>query len=337
MVPVLKYTSLGNSGLKISVVGLGFWQAGSRFWGWTDYSSVSKSVIDGVGAALETNINFLDTAEVYGGGLSERVVGEAVRIHGRDNFIVASKVAGYRVTSGSIVGGVENINRRLGFTVDLIQLHWPPPYPWPLCWSIRGLEEAVSRGLAHYYGLSNFPSSLLEEALNCSRRFEPVSNQVQYSLAYRVPELKLKGLMERYNLALIAWSPLAKGALAGLREAKTSAQRGDKVFSVASSDSTLLDTVSRIAAKYNASMSQVALAWLIAKRAVPIPGFRDPSRVREYAGAARLRISEDDLEALDEVSIKYLRFWGEDYGELRTLRYIPAFIQRIAITLMGGI
>ncbi len=332
----MKYTSLGRGGVKVSFIGLGFWQAGSRLWSFRD-SRVYDSVRLGLEYALEAGINFLDTAEVYGGGFSEKVLGEAVRKLGRDNFIVASKVAGYRVTSGSIVGGVEGVNRRLGFTVDLIQLHWPPPYPWPLCWAVRGLEEAVSRGLAHYYGFSNFSTKLLERALECSRRFEPVSNQVQYSLAFRTPELKLFPYMKSKGLTLIAWSPLAKGALAGLEAPASPAQRGDKVFSKASRDGRLQEALRITAGKLGASKAQVALAWLIAKGAIPIPGFRDPGRVKEYAGAVELNMGDAEVNLLDEASMEYLTVWGDDYRELLSLRLTPAILQRIIITLMGGI
>lgn len=332
----MKYTSLGRGGVRVSSIGLGFWQAGSRLWGFRD-SRVYDAVKLGLEYAVEEGINFLDTAEVYGGGLSEKVLGEAVRGLGRDNFVVASKVAGYRVTSGSIVRGVEGVNRRLGFTVDLIQLHWPPPYPWPLCWAVRGLEEAVSRGLAHYYGFSNFSTKLLEGALKCSRRVEPVSNQVQYSLAFRTPELKLAPFMKSRGLTLIAWSPLAKGALTGLKAPTSPAQRGDKVFSRASRDERLQEALRLVAEKLEASRAQVALAWLIAKGAIPIPGFRDPGRVKEYAGAASLNMGEAEVGFLDSVSGEYVKAWGDDYGELLSLRLTPAILQRIAITLMGGI
>ncbi len=332
----LRYTVLGKSGVRVSVIGLGFWQIGSRLWGLRDCSLRSR-VREALELALFYGINFLDTAEVYGDGLSEVVLGEVVRALGREYFIVASKVAGYRVRVGSVIKGVEGINRRLGFKVDLIQMHWPPPYPWPLCWSIRGLEEAVSRGLAGYYGLSNFPKNLLEKSLQCSRRFEPVSNQIQYSLVFRVAELDLIPYMREVGLTPIAWSPLAKGALAGLREASAPAQIGDRVFTIASRDDILQRTLEEIAGKRMVSKAQIALAWLISKGAIPIPGFRSPSRVIEYAKAGDLMLGEDDVRALDEVSMKYIHMWGRGYSELKMLRFIPAFIQWLTIKLMGGI
>ncbi len=332
----MKYTTLGKSGLRVSVVGLGFWQAGSRLWGSRD-SGLRGRVRRALEIALSHGVNFLDTAEVYGGGLSEIVLGEAVRALGRGEFIVASKIAGYRVTGGSVIKGVEGINRRLGFKVDVIQMHWPPPHPWPLCWSVRGMEDAVSQGLAGYYGFSNFPRDLLEEALQCSRRFEPVSNQVQYSLAFRAPEVDLIPFMREKGLTLIAWSPLAKGALAGLREASTPAQRGDSVFKAASGDEVLQRTLEEVATRKKASKAQIALAWLISRNAIPIPGFRNPDRVEEYARAAYIELSEDDVRALDEASRRYIHLWGRGYRGFRAMRFIPAILQRLVVTLTGGI
>jgi len=133
---------------------------------------------------------FFDTAEVYGGGRSERALGEAVREAGlRDQVVVASKVAGFRPSAYFIIKGAEGIKRRLGFAPALLQLHWPPPTWIPLCAPLRGLEKAVKAGLAEYVGLSNFSGALLEEALHCFSSVEPVSDQVEYNLAYRTPEL----------------------------------------------------------------------------------------------------------------------------------------------------
>jgi len=332
----LRYTTLGKGGPRVSVVGLGFWQAGSRLWGSRD-GGLRRRVVEALEIALSHGINFLDTAEVYGGGLSEEVLGDAVRALGRGGFVVASKVAGYRATGGSIIRGVEGVNRRLGFKVDLIQLHWPPPHPWPLCWSIRGLEEAVLRGLAGYYGLSNSPRDMLEEALQCSRRVEPVSNQVQYSLAFRAPEVDLIPYMRERGLALIAWSPLAKGALAGARKASTAAQRGDSVFKVASADEELQRALEDVAARSGASKAQVALAWLIFKGAIPIPGFRDPRRVEEYARAADLVLSEGDIRLLDEATAKYVHMWGGWHRRFKAVRFVPGLVQRLVLTAIGGL
>jgi len=330
----LRFSRLGRGGPRVSVVGLGFWEAGGRAW----RAGGSGWVRGVVGAALEAGVNFFDTAEIYGWGRSERLLGEALRLAGAgDDVVVASKVGGFRFYGGLVLRGVEAINRRLGRTVDLIQAHWPPPRWVPLCRVVRGLEEAVLRGLAHYYGLSNYPAPLVERALECPRRIEPVSDQVQYSLAYRSPENRLKPLLEARGMALVAWSPLAKGALAGLRRPRDPAQRGDPVFREASGDQALQEALGRVAGRLGVSRATVALAWLVDKGAIPIPGTRKPERVREIAMAADLELPGWAVEELDRASARYKTRWGTCYKSLQWIRLIPCSIQYLSIRLTGGV
>ncbi|MEB2836349.1 MAG: aldo/keto reductase, partial [Desulfurococcales archaeon] len=291
-----------------------------------------------VEAAVERGVNFFDTAEVYGWGRSERLLGEALRSLGLgDEVVVASKVGGFRFHRRLVLRGVEAINRRLGRTVDLIQAHWPPPAWIPVCWVVRGLEEAVERGLAHYYGLSNYPAGLVSEALECTRRIEPVSDQVQYSLAYRVAENRLKPLLDERGLALIAWSPLAKGALAGLRAPRDPAQRGDPVFREAASDEALQGAMDRVSKRLGIPRATVALAWLVSRGAVPIPGTRRPERVAEIALAGEVELPEWALEALEGASSRYKTRWGTCYSSLQWIRFVPCSIQYLAVRLSGGV
>ncbi len=327
----MRYASLG--GVRVSVVGLGFWQAASRLWG-TGRGSL-ESVRAVVEKALALGINFFDTAEIYGMGRSEELLGEAIRsLNAVEEAVVATKVAGYRTTRDSIVRAAEASRRRLGFTPYLLQYHWPPPVYVPLCRVIRGLEDAVDRGYANAIGVSNFPAGLLARALECTRRHEIVSNQVQYSLAYRKPENGLKEFMEERGVRLVAWSPLAKGALAGA-PAKVTARRSDPVYWRALRDERLQETLERIAGRHGVSKAVIALAWLVARNAIPIPGTTRPERVEEYAKAATMVLSESEVAELDSVSEKYRG--RDDYDSLQTMRLIPAPLQALAIKLTGGI
>jgi len=330
---------LGRGGPRISVIGLGFWQAGSRFWE-TKGNGVEAEVVRGVKSAISFGINFFDTAEIYGWGESERVLGRAIKEVARDagDLVVATKVGGFRVTEYHIIKATEASRRRLGLNaIPLIQLHWPPPAWIPICKVIQGLEKTITKGLAEYYGLSNFPTNLLRKVLECTRRYEPASNQIQYSLAYRSPETSLMEALRSYGMTAVAWSPLAKGALAGLSEPRTRAQKGDPIFRAASRDAKLQSTIEEIAKKLNVTKSQVALSWIVHKGAVPIPGFRRAQRVSEYAQAASLNLTEHDMGMLDKASSRYITEWGREYTALRGLRYTPCWLQYIAIKLGGGI
>jgi Predicted oxidoreductases (related to aryl-alcohol dehydrogenases) len=299
----LKYVRLGKSGPKVSAVGIGMWEIGSRLWGGS--VEVARGIVT---RAAELGVNLFDTAEVYGGGRSERALGEAVREAGLRTSSGSEQVAGFSLGYSS--SGAEGIKRRLGFAPALLQLHWPPPTWIPLCAPLRGLEKAVKAGLAEYVGLSNFSGALLEEALHCFSLLEPVSDQVEYNLAYRTPELDVFKVTKANGLGVIAYSPLAKGALAG-SPGRRSVQTGDRHFRAASGDANLLSAVKEIADRHKATMAQVALAWIVAKGAVPIPGTTKPERAAELASAAELALSDEEVARLDKASEKYLTLWGK--------------------------
>ncbi len=319
-------------GMKTPSLGLGFWQIGGAAWG-TRGEQALNAAVQVLEVAAEHGIQLVDTAEVYGSGESEESLGRALR-RVRGDFIIASKVAGYRWRRDDIVKAVERSRRRIG-RLDLIQHHWPPPVYASLCNVVRGLEDAVEKGLAGMYGLSNYPARILEKVYECTRRIEPVSNQVQYSLAFRQPESLLLPFMRRNNMTLIAWSPLAKGALAGLRKPRSRAQRMDPVFRRAARDARLQEALARVAEKHGASKAVVALAWVMSRGGIPIPGARSRERVREYAMALRLELDEGDVRILDEASAGYLQ--PGDYKPLQAMRLIPGFLQEAFIKAFGGV
>lgn len=331
------YVSLGKGGPRVSRVGLGLWQHGSRLWG--GEGSVER-LAAGLSIALEEGLNLLDTAEVYGWGESERLLGRALKMLGAsDSFVVVSKVAGFRHGESDIIGAVRRIASRLGRAPDVILHHWPPPAWASVCRVVRGLERAVSEGLTGDYGLSNYGEGLLARALECQRRLEPIALQAQYSLAYRTPEKRLLRMAAEAGMGFMAWSPLAKGALAGLRRPVSRAQRGDPVFKAASGDERLQSTLRGVAEKLGVGMAEVALAWLEARGAIPVVGWRRPERVRAAAVAARMELPGWAVEELDSVSRVYVDLWGDRYRPPSEplIRLVPGLAQRLLLSLVGGI
>jgi len=315
---------LGRGGPMVPPVALGMWQAGGRLWGATGYEAVREVAA----AAAEHGLLFFDTAELYGAGRSEELLGRALRELGvlEEAFIV-TKVAGYRVTRRGIVSAVEASARRLGRRPDLVLYHWPPPYPFSVCRVVRLLEEAADRGLTAYIGVSNFNARELEEAAGCARRHEVTVDQVHYSLAHRVPEHRLIPAAEKLGAAVMAWGPLAKGALAGKRRADNWARRLDPVFREASRDEELQAALGEVAERLGATRAVVALAWLVARGAVPVVGARRRRHVEAAAEAAGLELPGWAARRLDEASRRYLARWGTCYRELHWNRYIPPPIQ----------
>jgi diketogulonate reductase-like aldo/keto reductase len=335
----MKYRVLGWSGLRISIIGIGFWQAGSIYWGWRHgFREGFERVRSIVENAYGNGINFYDTAEIYGWGRSEKLLGRAIRELGiRDDVVVVSKIAGFRYRFNDMLKAVRNISERLGFKPDIVLHHWPPPIYVNICRVIHNLEKLIDEGYVSYYGLSNYADQLLVKALNCVRKYEPVIDQLHYNLGYRVIENYTTKILDENNIVLVAWSPIAKGVLAGLRKPVTIAQASDSVFRSIARDDELQNVLDKLSNKYGVSKAAIALSWLIHKNAVPIPGTRKPKRVLEYVDAARIELDREDLELLDHASSKYITKWGRNYSSLRYMRLIPGILQHLSIRITGGI
>ncbi|MFQ6090973.1 MAG: aldo/keto reductase [Candidatus Bipolaricaulia bacterium] len=158
----VEYTNLGSSDLRVSKIGLGAWQLGTEGWGFgADFTE--RDALAAVDKALELGINFIDTAEVYGDGRSEELVGEALKGR-RDRVIIATKVSGGHLRAKDLVRACEGSLKRLGIDqIDLYQIHWPNSYV-PLAETMGALDKLVEQGKVRYVGVSNFSVLLLEEA-----------------------------------------------------------------------------------------------------------------------------------------------------------------------------
>lgn len=310
---------------------IGLWQAGSRLWSKTDMPSVESAVKLG----LTLGLNRFDTAEIYGWGRSEELLGKIVK-DGAGVYIV-SKVAGFRWTSNSIVKAASRIKRRIGVSVDLLLHHWPPPVYAGICRVIRGLEKAVEGGYARSIGLSNYPASLLEEAVNCTSKYEVEALQIQYSLAYRAPENRLIPLATSLGLEVMAWSPLAKGALTGEQKKGEPARMSDPIYREAARDALLQNEIKRTAGELDLTPAQLSILWVKSKGISPVVGVRKPSHVRELAEIKDSQLPGWAVERLDEASNKYVYRWGRRYKPLQKLRFIPGLLQMTGIRLMGGV
>ncbi len=326
----MQYRRFGKTDMKFSVIGLGAWQAGMKSWG-KNYTL--EDVVKAVETAFEEGINFVDTAEIYGGGRSEEVLGQVLREWG-DSIHVATKVSGYNARPGKIEKSLRSSLKRLQRRyIDLYQIHWPPSIYTSLPRVARELEMLVDKGLIRYIGVSNFPRDILEEFMGYMRKYEVVSNQVRYSLLHRAVEKNLYPFMKKNNIELIAWSPLDKGVLAGKFKADAPAKYMDSGFKRVKRAHELIVKLREIADKHGVSMAQVSLAWLVAKGAYPIPGAKRPSQARDNAGAGDLRLDTEDIHMLDELSK------GFRDGEVGTImpRVIPNIIQQLFIGILGGI
>ncbi|MCU7788919.1 aldo/keto reductase [Pyrobaculum sp. 3827-6] len=306
--------------LEVGRVGLGAWQAGGGAWR-VDPAEIKRAYE----YALDHGLNFIDTAEVYGRGRSEKFVGELIRQ--RPHVVVATKVAGFHW--GRIVKSAEISRRRIG-RVDLLQFHWPPPVYVPICRVVRGLERAAELGLASEIGVSNFDLGLMERAKTCTKKYEIVSDQVVYNPLQRAAE-RLIEAGRRMGFTVISWSPLAKGAAVKESLGDDPARRLDPAVKRAATPAgrRVVETIRKIAAGRGISPAAVVLAWHAAKGAYPIPGIKTVEQAHDVVEAVGLELSEAEVRAIDEASAQFVAgsIWPSG------MRYIPGFLLKLGFIL----
>jgi aryl-alcohol dehydrogenase-like predicted oxidoreductase len=308
---------LGASGIVVPPMGVGVWSWGDKsFWGYgQDYTR--EDVTLAYKACLDTGLNFFDTAEMYGRGESERILGKCIREDGRP-VIIASKFAPLpnRLSARSLLEALDASLERLNVkTMDLYQIHWP--------YSLIGVDalmdalaQAVHSGKVRAVGVSNYGANLMRRAhARLARHDIPLaSNQVHYNLIHRKPEKN--GVLDacrELNVALIAYSPLEQGLLTGkyrIVAGQAISVTGPRRFTPAFRTSQrrkiepLLQTMEDIATTHSKTVGQVALNWLLSKDEciIPIPGAKNVRQASENAGAIGWRLTGEEFKRIDLAS-----------------------------------
>jgi aryl-alcohol dehydrogenase-like predicted oxidoreductase len=298
----LRYVEAG--GVRVSVIGLGTWQFGSTEWGYG--RGYAESVAgDIVRRAVDLGVNLFDTAEVYGLGRSERIVGEAIGGR-RDRVFLATKL--FPVGLPFMVRGRARASaRRLGVDViDLYQQHWPSPM-FPPGATMPRFRRLVEEGIVRHVGISNHGLAGWQA---CERALGgPVlSNQVRFSLVARDPERELVPWAQREGRLVIAYSPLGQGLLSGkYQDAPPSnfrRMRGDFSAVARTRRKPLVDALREIASTHGASAAQVALGWLVQKpNVVAIPGASSVKQLEENVAAAELALDAGEIARLDNLNV----------------------------------
>ena len=289
----MKYVEVG--GARISAVGLGTWQFGSTEWGYGDAYARGEA-IEIVHRALDLGINLIDTAEIYGLGRSERIVGVAIRGR-RDEAFVATKLFPVGLPFQVASRARASLKRLNVERAELYQLHWPSPL-FPPGAAMPRMKRLVQGGLVGHIGVSNHSLTQWQAA---DRAFGGVvlSNQVQFSLVNRGPDRELVPWAQREGRMVIAYSPLAQGLLSGRYQsaAPSNFRRFRPAFSASARArlGPLLKTLHEVAGRHGASEAQVALAWLIRKpNVVVIPGASSVKQLEQNAAAADVELTEED-------------------------------------------
>ncbi len=299
----MKKFRLGDSGLEISQVGVGTYQATS-VWGGSDHG-----VIDAIRRSCELSVNLIDTAEEYGDGHSEEVVRKALKEIGRDNVVIATKVYGSHLRFEEMQKACAASMRRLGVDeIDLYQVHWPDPWEQiPLRHTMKAMEKLKKEGKIRAIGVSNFAVRDLEEARSFLPRSEIVSNQVRYNLLQRGIEEEVLPYCEKTGILILAWGPLGQGILTGRfgwnRLPKNKARLKNPLFSRHNIKEVekLLRVLGRIAKSRGMTIPQVSINWLTEKeKVVPIVGATSSQQAEENARSVNWHLSAGELDQIEE-------------------------------------
>jgi diketogulonate reductase-like aldo/keto reductase len=264
----LEKRELGRTREKISVIGMGTWEIG-------DVQNEGRALeIKALRRGIELGMTTIDTAEMYGYGNAEKLVGQAIKGM-RDGVFIVSKVSPQHFGYEDVLSSCEGSIRRLGVEhIDLYLLHWPSRQV-PIGETMKAMEELVSRGKIRYIGVSNFSVAQTLAAREALPRSEIVCNEVRYSLTHRAIEAELLPFCEKERLTVMAYSPLDTGKVPTSKVPRS-----------------LLD-------KYGMKPAQLMLDWVTYKEAVvAIPKAAKVEHVEENAAAVSSRISADDYQVL---------------------------------------
>ncbi|MGY2074677.1 aldo/keto reductase [Blastococcus sp. SYSU DS0828] len=285
----------------VSRIGLGTWQFGSREWGYGD-TYADRAARDIVRRARELGITLFDTAEIYGFGRSERILGEALGEE-RDQVVVASKIFPVAPFPRVVRQRWRGSARRLGLDrIPLYQVHQPNPVV-PDTVTMPGLRALLDEGRIGAVGVSNYSLDRWRAA-DAALGAPVIANQVQFSLAHAGPLADLVPFAEREDRLVIAYSPLAQGLLGGKYSADHrpgGVRAANPLFGTENLRRVepLLDVLREVSDAHDATPAQVALAWLVAQpRVVVIPGASSVEQLEFNAAADQLELADDEVAAL---------------------------------------
>ncbi len=300
MIQESQYRSLGASGITVPPLGIGtnHWEQGKN----------DEAVFQVFQSLLDTGVNFFDSAEVYKGGKSERLLGACIERNHRP-VVIATKIAPtpIRLLRHQFMAALDASLTRLGVhSIDLYYIHWPFTFL-----SIETLmdmmAQAVEAGKVRAVGVSNFNAKQMRRAATRLARYNiPLAaNEVHYSLLHRQPEVN--GVLDacrELDVALVAYCPLERGQLKSNHTSKTSSHSSSSTTETLKQQDILQETLLTIAHKHEKSASQVALNWLLRrdKHVIPIPGTTSPHHALEIIDTLTWELDDEEFATIDQAS-----------------------------------
>jgi aryl-alcohol dehydrogenase-like predicted oxidoreductase len=314
---IMRYKLLGKSGLRVSELCLGTMTFGED-WGWGASHDESRQIFE---TFVEAGGNFIDTANMYTNGSSEKIVGELIA-QDRDRFVIATKYSfpsqrmsneGNPNPNGSgnhrknLIHSVEGSLKRLNTDyIDLLWLHvWD--FMTPIAEVMRALDDLVRQGKVMYIGISDTPAWIVSQAntlAECQGWTSFVALQIEYSLIERTPERDLLPMAQAFEMAVTPWSPLGGGVLTGKYNQDDSQKSTSRGGQISDRSLKIAEVVVQVAAELGHSPSQVALAWLRSQSdaIIPIIGASKLSQFKDNLASIEVNLSPEQRQRLNLVS-----------------------------------
>lgn len=323
----MEYRKLGHSDLEISAITFGAWAAGGWMWGSTD----RNEAIDAIKASYEVGVTSIDTAPIYGQGVSEEIVGEAIKGYSRDKVQILTKFGmrwdlakgdfGFNSYKNdgepidiykyagkeSIIHECEQSLKRLGTDyIDLYQIHWPDSTT-PIDETFEAVSRLIEQGKVRFAGVCNYDVAQMAEA---DETLKLVSNQIPFSMVNRGIEEETVPYCIENNKSILAYSPLERGLLTGKITSDYKFKDGDHRAGHAhfqpdfiEKTNLLLDKIKPIAEQHNASLGQLVLRWTIERPGITIAlaGARNAEQAVQNAKTIDINLSKEELKTIDDV------------------------------------
>jgi len=322
----MQYRQLGRTDVRVSTVCMGCWAiADPRSWGPQDESDTMAAVA----ASLDAGVNFFDTAENYGDGYSEELLGRALGRRRRE-AIIGTKARRADHTADALIAACERSLRRLNTDyIDLYMLHWPN-HQVPFAETMSAMDRLVASGKVRHVGVSNFATPDLPELLACGRA---EANQLPYSLLWRAIEYEVLPLCRQRQVSVTCYCPIMQGLLSGRwssadevppERARTRHFAGSRPNARHGQGGAEPETfaaiarVKEIAGRAGIEMSRVALAWLLAQPGVTsvVVGARNAAQAKTNAAAGDLTLPADVLDELSAATDSLKRLFGPDNPDM---------------------
>jgi diketogulonate reductase-like aldo/keto reductase len=261
-------------GTQIPKIGLGTWGMGGKQ---IEDKRWDEETITAIRMAIDLGITHIDTAEYYGAGHCEEIVGEATQSYSRDSLFITTKVWRTNLHHNDLLKSMKASLKRLSLDyVDLYLIHWPN-YEIPLKETMQALEECVMEGYTEHIGVSNYSASLIQEAQSYLKENYLIANQAEFSLLDQKPRTNLLPYLRETNRTLIAYKPLGRGILTNLDHKQ----------------------LNEMADKYNKTKAQIALNWVISQEnVVAIPKSSNPIHLMEFMDSLNWRMNLKDMMEL---------------------------------------